>query len=125
MRHFYVLFFLLLPVITVAQQLPLAQQAMNDFNILIQSADTTLYTGYRSSDWLEFRYILNDKRQAAGDSCLVSTTTKEEVSDKEFLQTTGCVMKVKTFCLQPIPTWMQQQERVIRKTVSYGMALQA
>jgi len=40
---------------TVAQQLPLGQQVSNEFNILMLHADTPLFTGYRSLDWLEVK----------------------------------------------------------------------
>jgi hypothetical protein len=85
MRHFYVLMLLLSPIIAVAQQLPLGQAVMNDFNILIQGADTTLYTGYRASDWLEFRYALDSERQTEGDKMFgLGTDTKKSFGQRIF-----------------------------------------
>jgi len=60
---------ILFPLGVVGQQLPLGQQVMNDFNILMLQTDSQqVFTGYRSMDWLEVKHYLDSTAVAAGES---------------------------------------------------------
>lgn len=53
LRYIYLLLLLNSPLYLFSQQLPTGQIVMNDFNILISESDSTVFTGYRTMDWLE------------------------------------------------------------------------
>jgi len=51
-----------------AQNVPLNQQVQKRYNEMTLAADTSVFTGFRSIDWLEFKNILNKNRTQLADS---------------------------------------------------------
>lgn len=64
--------FLILSIIffekAISQSIPLNQQVQKRYNEIILAADTSVFTGFRSGDWLEYKNLFNQYRTQLADS---------------------------------------------------------
>lgn len=52
----------------LSQSIPLDQQVQKRFNEMTLNVDTSIFTGFRSSDWLEYKKILSTEKTQLTDS---------------------------------------------------------
>ncbi len=66
MKKIFLILFLTVYTTCFGQNIPLDQQVQKRFNEIAQSADTSVFTAFRSADWLEFKHLFaKDKNQVA------------------------------------------------------------
>ncbi|HWB25184.1 MAG TPA: hypothetical protein VG738_06880 [Chitinophagaceae bacterium] len=51
-----------------SQNIPLAQQVQKRFNKMVLNADTSVFTGFRATDWLEYKSFLSSQKTQVTDS---------------------------------------------------------
>ena len=68
LKQAFIFFFLFCSTASSGQSVPLDQNVQNRLNVLFQSADTSIFTAYRATDWLEFKHINNIRKEALADS---------------------------------------------------------
>jgi len=68
MKKYSVLLLLLFHIQAYAQSIPLVQGVQERVNYLAMEADSTIFTGYRSMDWLELKGIPGLQKKTVADS---------------------------------------------------------
>src|SRR3954451_13303556 len=74
-RFVMFLFAIVFAAKTFGQQVPLDVLFQNRYNEITLDADTSLFTGFRSINWLEVKPFLNSKKNDVIDSAFGLSTT--------------------------------------------------
>jgi len=68
MKKAFIILLLLSYKISHAQSISLDQQVQKRFNEMTLDADTSIFTGFRSTDWLEYKSFLSKQKKELADS---------------------------------------------------------
>jgi len=68
MKKLFIILFIISFSRALGQNIPLDQQVQKRFNEITLEADTSIFTGFRAADWLEYKYFLNSKKSQLTDS---------------------------------------------------------
>ncbi len=68
MKKLVVILFIISFQVSFGQTIPLGQQVQKRFNEITLGADSSIFTGFRSGDWLEYKSLLGKEKKQLADS---------------------------------------------------------
>ena len=102
-NHSYKIFFLVIVLMIcnnlLAQQIPLNQQVQNRLNELMFEADSSVFSGFRSMNWLELKQTGVIHKSSLEDSVFgLDQSLKSNISNSNLIRAVG---KNSVFAIDP------------------------